>query len=105
MSRDEEAKNPRLFDSRIVERNIRKGLITRKDYEKHLKALPDAADKVAPPEAPRAAVIATAAPITIGAASADDDLDDQDTEEVTLDDEDIEPEDGDGGDKNNVPSS
>ena len=36
MSREEEAKNLRLFDVRAVERNIRKGLITRKDYEKHL---------------------------------------------------------------------
>jgi hypothetical protein len=28
-----------------VERNIKKGLITRKDYEKHLKSLDDVADK------------------------------------------------------------
>jgi hypothetical protein len=54
MSReDEAAKNDRLFDSRTIERNIRKGLITRKDYDKHLKGLPDATDKIAPPEAPR----------------------------------------------------
>jgi hypothetical protein len=53
MSRDEEAKNDRLFDSRTVERNIRKGLITRKDYEKHLKGLTDVSDKIAPPEALR----------------------------------------------------
>lgn len=50
MSRDEEAKNLRLFDRRVVERNIKKGLVTRKDQEKYLKSLPDAADKVAPPE-------------------------------------------------------
>jgi hypothetical protein len=50
MNRDEEAKNLRLYDKRIVERNIKKGLITRKDQEKFLKALPDAADKVIPPE-------------------------------------------------------
>lgn len=50
MSRDEEAKNLRLFDKRTVERNIKKGLTTRKDQEKFLKALPDAADKVIPPE-------------------------------------------------------
>ena len=47
MSRDEEVKNPRLFDRRIVERNIKKGLITRKDYEKHLKSLADVAGNIA----------------------------------------------------------
>ncbi|HET6280048.1 MAG TPA: hypothetical protein VFH73_03750 [Polyangia bacterium] len=45
MSRDVDAKNARLFDRRTVERNIKKGLITRKDYEKYMKALDDAADK------------------------------------------------------------
>jgi hypothetical protein len=48
MSRDEEAKNIRLYDSRTIERTIRKGLLTRKDYEKFLKSLPDVADKAAP---------------------------------------------------------
>lgn len=64
MSRDEDAKNVGLFDTRTVERNIRKGLITRKDYEKHLKGLPDAADKVLPADA--------ASPADL------DDLDDED---------------------------
>jgi len=50
MSRDEEAKTTRLFDRRIVERNIKKGLVTRKDYEKHLKSLPDVATNIASPE-------------------------------------------------------
>jgi hypothetical protein len=49
MSRDAEAKadpkTVRLYDKRIVERNIKKGLLSRKDYEKHLKALEDIADK------------------------------------------------------------
>jgi hypothetical protein len=46
MSRDAEAaKNDRLFDKRTIERNIKKGLVTRKDYEKHLKALDDVAPK------------------------------------------------------------
>jgi hypothetical protein len=45
MSRDAEAKNMRLYDRRTIERNIKKGLITRKDYEKFLKALDDAKDK------------------------------------------------------------
>jgi len=50
MSRDEDAKSVRAFDRRIVERNIKKGIATRKDYDKFLKALPDAADKICPPE-------------------------------------------------------
>ena len=55
MTRDEEAPDARLFDRRIVERNIKRGLITRKDYEKFLKSRPDAADKVkSPDEAPEA---------------------------------------------------
>jgi hypothetical protein len=49
MSRDAEAKpdpkTERLFDKRTVERNIKKTLIGRKDYEKHLKTLPDVAGK------------------------------------------------------------
>ncbi|MES1171822.1 MAG: hypothetical protein ABUL77_01185 [Bacteroidota bacterium] len=49
-TRDAEAKAQRLFDVRTIERNIKKGLTTRKDYEKHLKALADATEKVAPPE-------------------------------------------------------
>ena len=47
MSRDEEVKDARLFDTRTVERNIKRGLSTRKEYERFLKALADAADKVA----------------------------------------------------------
>ena len=61
MSRDDEAKNDRLFDSRTVERNIRKGLITRKDYDKHLKGLVDVTDKIAPPEALRGPTASPAA--------------------------------------------
>jgi hypothetical protein len=85
MSRDEEAKNPRLFDTRTVDRNIRKGLITRKDYEKHLKGLSDAAEKIAPAEAPRAQ-----APAPIEAVAPSDLDDESDTEEVSLDDPAIE---------------
>ncbi len=47
MSREEDAKNARLFDRRTVERNIKKGLVSRKDYEKFMKALADSADKAA----------------------------------------------------------
>jgi len=49
-TRDEDVKNPKLFDRRIVERNIKKGLITRKDYEKHLKSLADVAANIASAE-------------------------------------------------------
>jgi hypothetical protein len=46
MSRDAEAaKNDRLFDKRTIERNIKKGLVSRKDYEKHLKGLDDVGTK------------------------------------------------------------
>jgi hypothetical protein len=45
MGRDQDIKNTRLYDRRTVERSIKKGLITRKDYEKHLKSLDDVADK------------------------------------------------------------
>jgi hypothetical protein len=49
MSRDADVKvDPklaRLFDKRTVERNIKKGLVTRKDYDKYLKTLEDVAGK------------------------------------------------------------
>lgn len=46
------------FDSRLLERNLNKGLITKKEYEDHLAKLADAAEKAEPvkvkqPEAPR----------------------------------------------------
>jgi hypothetical protein len=37
----------RAFDVRILERNVRRGAITRKDVEKYLKSLPDRGDNVA----------------------------------------------------------
>jgi len=49
-TRDEDARNKRLFDIRTVERNIKKGLITRKDYEKYVKSLADVSALVAPPD-------------------------------------------------------
>ena len=45
MTREADAKTEHLFDKRTVDRTIKKGLITRKDYEKHLKALEDVAGK------------------------------------------------------------
>jgi hypothetical protein len=50
MSREEEVKDPRLFDLRVVERNIKRGIVTRKEYERYLKSLTDAGDKIAPAE-------------------------------------------------------
>ena len=37
-----------LLDIRIVERNLEKGLLSRKDYAKYLKDLPDVGDKAEP---------------------------------------------------------
>ena len=45
MARDMDTKSMRLYDKRTVERSIKKGALTRKDYDKHLKALDDVADK------------------------------------------------------------
>ncbi|HVZ73297.1 MAG TPA: hypothetical protein VHJ20_13045 [Polyangia bacterium] len=45
MSRDAEPKNDRLFDKRTIDRNIKKGLVARKDYDKHIKSLEDVAAK------------------------------------------------------------
>lgn len=42
--------DPRFWDVRTLERRLRKGQITKKDYEKHLKSIPDVADKQAPIE-------------------------------------------------------
>jgi len=50
MSREEQAKLLRLYDRRVVERNIKKGLVHRKDYDKHLKALNDSTANIASPE-------------------------------------------------------
>lgn len=49
-TRNADAKTLRLFDVRTIERNIKKGLVTTKDYEKYVKSLPDTAEKVAPVE-------------------------------------------------------
>jgi hypothetical protein len=51
--RDRDAKEPHEphnYDTRTVERNIKRGVISRKDYEKFLKSIPDSKDKVRPPE-------------------------------------------------------
>ena len=40
----------KLLDKRVVARYIRKGRVDEKDYEKHLKSLPDLADQAVPIE-------------------------------------------------------
>jgi hypothetical protein len=39
--------DPRFWDVRTVERRMRKGQLNRKDLDKHLKSLPDIAEKAA----------------------------------------------------------
>lgn len=41
----------RNIDKRVVHRYVRKGIVDEKEYEKHLKTLPDLAEKAAPVEA------------------------------------------------------
>ena len=41
--------DPRFWDVRTLERRIRKGLVSRKDVDKHVKSLDDSKDRVAPP--------------------------------------------------------
>lgn len=51
MSKDKDPKeHPDLhhYDTRLVERNMKRGLISRKEYDKFVKTLPDSKDKVKP---------------------------------------------------------
>ena len=41
----------KLVDRRTAHRYLRKGVLDEKDYEKHLKSLPDLADQAVPIEA------------------------------------------------------
>jgi hypothetical protein len=36
------------YDVRVLERNLREGVITKRDYEEYLKKLPDISDKGCP---------------------------------------------------------
>jgi len=38
----------KLVDKRVVDRYLKKGSLDEKDYEKHLKSLPDLADQAVP---------------------------------------------------------
>jgi hypothetical protein len=57
--------DPRFWDVRTLERRVRKGQISKKDFEKYLKTLPDVDDKKAPIQ-------------LLDEADDDDDLDDLD---------------------------
>lgn len=39
--------DPMTFDVRILERKLRRGLISQKEYEKYLKSLPDRSENLA----------------------------------------------------------
>jgi hypothetical protein len=41
----------RLVDKRVAHRYVRKGVVDEKDYEKHIKSLPDLAEQAMPVEA------------------------------------------------------
>lgn len=58
--------DPKLVDKRTAERNLRKGLLDEKAYERFLKSLPDAAEKAVPVEA------------TMGDEDLDEEYDDED---------------------------
>ena len=40
----------KIIDKRVVRRNVRKGLLDEKDYDRYLKSLPDVADQAVPVE-------------------------------------------------------
>ena len=89
------------FDVRVIERNLRRGWITRKDLDKHLKSLPDSTDsavwtrlEVEPAPQPDFSPPSTAGalPPKVGLLGEDDDEDLDDDEEDDEDDEDEEDE-------------
>lgn len=41
----------KVVDKRVAARYLRKGIVDEKEYEKHIKALPDLADQAVPVEA------------------------------------------------------
>ncbi len=42
--------DPKFWDIRTLERRVRKGIVTKKEIEKHVKGLDDSAGRVAPRE-------------------------------------------------------
>jgi hypothetical protein len=45
-----DAPDPKLFDKRVAHRYVRKGRLDEKEWEKHVKSLPDLADQAVPVE-------------------------------------------------------
>jgi hypothetical protein len=41
----------KVVDKRVAHRYVRKGVVDEKDFDKHIKSLPDLADQAAPIEA------------------------------------------------------
>ncbi|HET9597667.1 MAG TPA: hypothetical protein VFP65_18915 [Anaeromyxobacteraceae bacterium] len=64
-----DAPDPKLFDKRVAHRYVRKGRLDEKEWEKHLKSLPDLADQAVPVES------------DLDGDELDDDLDDEEPEE------------------------
>jgi hypothetical protein len=40
----------KIIDKRVVRRNVRKGLLDEKEFDRHIKSLPDVADQAVPVE-------------------------------------------------------
>jgi hypothetical protein len=40
----------KIIDKRVVRRNFRKGLLDEKEFDRHIKSLPDVADQAVPVE-------------------------------------------------------
>jgi len=76
--------DPILIDKRVVERNIKKGLLSREDFDKALGALPDVAEQSEKmqtrlgEETPAPTAVRPAA---VAHADEDDDEDDEDEEQ------------------------
>jgi len=45
-----DAPDPKLFDKRVAHRYVRKGRLDEKEWDKHVKSLPDLADQAVPVE-------------------------------------------------------
>lgn len=43
--------DPKLLDKRVAQRYVKKGVLDEKEWDKHVKSLPDLADRAMPVEA------------------------------------------------------
>ncbi len=74
-----------LLDRRVVERNIRKGIVTREEYQKFLDSLGDAAANA---ETMRARLGEDDEPVAAAESDDDGDDDEEDTDDAEDDDDD-----------------